>query len=623
MRTNRIIKILMICVSLSVFGCGVLNAPMQHDDYNNSNAKSEIREKAEVTKPADDIGHGKEAVPEYKLEPINGDSESWGKKIYVKSDELQGNILGYSLIRIPPNPENMYYEQDMSYLVEEEFVGKGIYISDYMCETEVFLGDILKGVLTHRGTVSEENRKYFTDYALRQLEGTDWELLDDEWELIPFAYDREYSVNPLLGGGGYYFQYSFYPDQVKVVKEETNKTDCTLYVDNDGRICEIKISFSTVPTAESRMEQWINTKGLFDNAYCEQIIRDGHPCREKLIWDFERHFRKFMMPEEVYEQENTGLLESGNVCVSAQTLADIFSYIIEKRGADVEKYKEYFGYDENYEELADTEWGVLGETWIENEGYDCFFVDRISLSGYAGFRYYFYPDFEIMDVDAAQVVVIDCNINIYNGMIDYNNIDIFPLTVEAYQAIKSDQNKNKALVVEQGKVLSGEIGIAIPVMDRQVKHVPISELNPGVLDTLSGKRKVKGDLWGFTDTAEAADYLGKKFLKDLDEGNLETGEIFQLADDKETMHSVLYEIGSFIESDWKADRRFDCFWVQFHEAAGYMHLQYYFYPERTREEQMSGRTLVVDMYVSEDGIASMEINELRVEFTDIRTERET
>lgn len=45
MRTKRIIKILIICVLLSVFGCGVLNALMQHDDYNNSKAKSEIGRK--------------------------------------------------------------------------------------------------------------------------------------------------------------------------------------------------------------------------------------------------------------------------------------------------------------------------------------------------------------------------------------------------------------------------------------------------------------------------------------------------------------------------------------------------------------------------------------------------
>lgn len=41
-----------------------------------------------------------------------------------------------------------------------------------------------------------------------------------------------------------------------------------------------------------------------------------------------------------------------------------------------------------------------------------------------------------------------------------------------------------------------------------------------------------------------------------------------------------------------------------------MHLQYYFYPQRTGEEQAKCRTLVVDMYLSEPGIESMEMNEL-------------
>lgn len=588
--------ILILCGLLLLSGCSVSNEQDGGTD-------STVVEPEEGAAEAD--------INELCTEDSENDSVSMQpleKRIYANADEVQRNILGYSLRRMPPNPENMYYEQDMPYLVEEELVGKGIYISDYMCETEVFLGNILKEVLTNRGPVSGENRKYFTDYALRQLEGTDWGLLDAAWEVEPFAYDREYSVNPLSGGAGYYFRYSFYPDQDRTVKEKTNKTDFTLYVDNEGRICEIKTSISTIPAAESGMEEWINTDGLADNTYCEQIIRDGRPCNEKMVWDFERHFRRFMTPEEVYEQENTGLLESGNVCASAENLAGIFSHIMQNRGADAERYKEYFSYDESYEEFADTEWRLLGEAWTAEEEYDCFFVDSIYSSGYAGFRYYFYPDYESMDVSEAKAVVIDCNINIYNGMIDYSYIDIFPFTIEEYQMMKQNRDKYRQLVIDQGNVLSSKVKVAIPVMDRQIEHIPVREFDPNAVDRSSGRRKVKEELWGFTDTAEAADDLGKKFLKDIDEDNLEEGAIYRFANDKEEIYSALCAIDGFGESGWKADRQYDCFWVRFNEAAGCMHLQYYFYPERTNEESVSGRTLVVDVFVSESGIENMEIN---------------
>ncbi|MDE7258734.1 MAG: hypothetical protein K2N77_05795 [Lachnospiraceae bacterium] len=550
----------------------------------------------------------KETEPAYDPEVVS-DAEQWNNRIYVTADEMQGNILGYSLIRMPPNPENMYYEQDMPYLLDEDIVGKGIYVSDYMCETEVFLGNILKEVLAGRGAVSTENRQYFTDYALQQLADTGWESLDEEWEPDPYAYDRVYCMNPVFGGSGYRFFYSFYSDKEKAAKEETNKVDITLYVDGDGKIRDIKISISTVPTEENRIEKWISMEGLFDDTYSEQVIRDGSPCKEEMVWDFERHFRRFMAPDEVYEQDNEGLLESGKVCASAEKLADIFLHVMESRGTDVEKCAEWFGYDKDFSDFADTDWTLLGEEWIAKEEYDCFFIDKIYFFGYAGFRFYFFPDFKTMGVDTASMVAIDCNVDVYEGMLCYTDIDIFPVAEEEYQAMKQKQAESRFSVVENGTVLLEKTKVAIPVLDRPVMYMPISEFDPSAVAENHSRRKVKNEIWGFTEAAEAGDYLGKKFLQDFAEDKAKAGEIYELAKDKEDIQSVLYAIGRFMDDGWKADKQYDCFCVKSNEAEGCMHLQYYFYPERVGEEHAKSRTLIVDMYLSESGIEHMEMNE--------------
>ena len=607
-KINKALNIFILFGILLLPGCGASDAPIQYGDSSVS-----IEEPKESGGIMNETTLEEDTLPIEETEPAHdpetvSDDEQWNNRIYVTADEIQGNILGYSLIRMPPNPENMYYEQDMPYLLDEDIVGKGIYVSDYICETEVFLGNILKEVLTSRGAVSTENRQYFTEYVLQQLADTDWESLDEEWEPDPYAYDREYCMEPVFGGSGNRFFYSFYPDKEKAATEETNKVDITLYVDGDGKIRDIKTSISMVPTEENRIEKWISMEGLFDDTYSEQVIRDGSPCKEEMVWDFERHFRRFMAPDEVYEQNNVGLLESGKVCASAEKLADIFLHVMESRGTDVEKYAEWFGYDKDFSDFADTDWKSLGEEWIAKEEYDCFFIDKIYFSGYVGFRFYFFPDFKTMGVDTANMVVIDCNVDVYEGMLCYTNIDIFPVTEEEYLAMKRNQAESRVPVVEKGTVLLEKTKVAIPVLDRPVMYMPISEFDPSAVAENHSRRKVKNEIWGFTDAAEAGDYLGKKFLQDFAEDNVEAGKIYELAKDKEDILSVLYAIGRFMDDGWKADKQYDCFYVKSNEAEGCMHLQYFFYPERVGEEQTKNRTLVVDMYLSESGIENMEMN---------------
>ena len=447
-----------------------------------------------IEEPEEENSFKEETEPAQEPEAVSEEAEEWKDYFHISADKLQGNILGYSLLRFSPDPESsMEYKQDRAYLLDEDMVGKGIYISDYMCETEVFLGNILKDIMISHGAVDGENKQYFTDYALQQLVNTNWESLDKEWEPDLYIYDRYYEMNPVSGGGGYRFKYFFYPNQEEIRKkemeEETNIVRITLCVDSDGMICEITTDISVESVRFARIEEGILQTGLFDeDSYGEQIIRNGSPCHEDMVWDFETYFRRFMYPDEVYEQENEGLLTSGNVCTSAESVADIFLDVMENRGADVEKYEEWFEYD--FSDFAGADWESLGEDWIVNEEYDCFFIDRISI-GWAGFQIYFYPDFQRMGVDTAKAVVIDCNIGISDGLIGYIDIDFFPIIKEEYLAVRQKQKESRILLVEKGNVLSGTTEITIPMLDRKVDYMPISEFDTDTAAVEHSSRKVK------------------------------------------------------------------------------------------------------------------------------------
>lgn len=559
------------------------------------------------------------SVAEEVLEDTSEEDEQWSKRIYVTADQLQGNILGYSLIRMPPDPlTNMYYERELPYLVDEAVMGNGIFVSEYMCETEVFLGNILKEVLAERGKISVENERYFTEYALQQLKETDWSLLDEDWEIDPYAYGRDYQLNTVFGENNYDFSYYFYPDREKTVTEETEEVNIYLSVNSSGQVYEIQTDIFTVPAEQAEIENYICMSGLFDELYQETMIQSGQVSNEKMIWDFEKHYRRFLYPDEVYEQENEGLLASGNAAASAEETGRIFIDILESRGTDIGQYEEIFSVyeDSGFWQFKNSDWGWLEENWTADEEYDCIFKDYIGYSGYVGFQYYFYPDYDALDTDVAKAVSIDCLVSIHYGEISHTSMKTFPMTREEYQRAKEikREGRESTLVVEKGNILQGKEMVALPIPGRQLSFMPVSDFQADALSYDHSERKRAGEIWGFSDVAKVAGFLGDKFLGDIQNDTVEKGEIAKLCRNEDEMSAFFNAAEKFVESGWEADEQYDCYEILQNEVAGCMHLRYYFYPRRLSIKQKSGRVMVVDMYLSEQGIESMKLNEFRMEF---------
>ena len=564
-----------------------------------------------------------EAVQNFVMaEAEDGTSKSdgqWGKRIYVTKEQLQGNILGYSLIRMPPDPlTNMYYEQEILYLVDEVTVGNGIFVSEYMCEVEVFLGNILKEVLVGRGEISSENERYFTEYALQQMKETDWKLLDEDWELDSCAYDRNYRLNTIFGENNYDFCYYFYPEREKTVTEETEKVIVDLSVNSRGQIYEIRTDILTVPAELAEQESYIRMDGLFDDVYQETMIQSGQVSNEKIIWDFEKYYRRFLYPDEVYEQKNEGLLASGNTAASAEEIGKIFIDILESRGAATGQYENMFYeyIDSDFLRAGDEEWEWLEENWKADEEYDYIFKDRVGYSGHIGFQYYFYPDYDALDTDVAKAVSIDCLVDIIEGKLSYISMGVFPMTREECQRAKDvkEESRERTLVVEKGTILWGKEMVALPVPERELSFMPVSDFQVDTLSYNHYRRERTGEGGGFSDVAEVAGFFGERFLRDIQNDTIEKGEIVKLCKDKDEMRAFFNDVEKFLEDGWEADGQYDCYEIRQNEVAGCMHLRYYFYPQRLDIEKKSGRVMIVDMYLSGKGIESMKLYEFRMEF---------
>ncbi len=550
-----------------------------------------------------------EAMSEAAIKSL--EDEVWPDKIYVTEEQLQGNILGYSLKR--NQVLDMWYEKDMPYLLDEEVVGQGVFISEYMCETEVFISSVLMDVLISHGEVDSEQKQYFTDWAIEQLALTDWDLLDEQWSPDLYAYDRNYELLYILGKSNYSFSYVFYPDKKEDVMDEVNYVNITCSVNSEGKIYEINISINKAPAESAGMEKTVNTVGLFDDSFNEIVVCDGNIYSGKILLDYEKYFKRFLYPDEEYKQSNNGLLNSGDAALSAESIGKIFNDVLEAKGKNVSQYAEWFAYDTSFTEFENNSWDYLEENWIANAEYDCVYIDNISI-GYVGFQYYFYPDYDIMNTDKAKAVIINCNVDVATGKLVYTDIRLFSMTRQEYQTIKEMHEKElqNTAVVEKGQMLAGKESIVWSIPQNELLFIPVEEFSPRVYSTDNYERKKQYELWGYSDLAEVAAYLGEVFLEDIENETVENGSLAKLLTEKVDA-SCLYSIAECAEK-WNIDKKYDCYFMRENECAGSIHLKYYFYFEKTSENYGNKNVMVIDLYISDLGVEYMQVNNFQTKF---------
>lgn len=524
----------------------------------------------------------------------------WGNEIYLPAEYYQENILenilGYTLCRT--GSRNIWYERDLDYLLEDTAVGNGVFVSEHMYETEAFIGLLLKEILTQRGEVGENRQQYFTETAAQMLRDIDWSLLDEEWEVMEHTYRTSYTLNHVFGEAGYDFFYAFGPDGKKITKEETYYVTVKLSVNSRGIIYDIWMDIDKVPTKMLRPEiEVFPTGGLFRREqFSERVITDGCVDEGKILLDYSVYFKRF---EPDYQQENCGLLASGDAAVSA---AGIRELLFRSMSGDEGAVPEYA------EGLEQIPWEDLGEGWIPERMYDCYYIDEIK-QGYVSFDYYFYPDHAAMGVEEANVAVVSCTVGITEGDIYGCGLRVFPMTQAEYAAAREGRGSEKRLLVDKGEVLSGGTDVEIPIPNEPLVYMPLSEYQVKEEAEEHYARETAGELWGFQDAADAASYLGDRFLKDFETREIHNGEIDGMCLKEQWQELDVMIEDHMLDEGWEPDRRYDCYYILENECAGCMHLRYYFYSREPDEiKQRSGKAAAVDVYLSEEGIEDIQVS---------------
>ncbi|MDE6924014.1 MAG: hypothetical protein K2P59_01955 [Acetatifactor sp.] len=538
-------------------------------------------------------------VQETEPDKSNFQIMEWSDKIYLPAEYYQENILenilGYTLCRT--GSSNIWYDRDLDYLLDDTAVGNGVFVSEHMHETEPFIGLLLKEVLTRRGEIEENRLQYFTETTVQMLEDTDWSLLDEEWEVMEHSYRTNYTLNHVFGEAGYDFFYAFGPDGKKITKEETYYVTIELSINSRGIIYDIWMEIDKVPTKNLRPEiEMYPSGGLFRREqYSERIITDGCVDEDKILLDYSVYFKRF---EPDYQQENCGLLVSGDAAVSAAGIKELLFRSMNGDEGAVPGYAE---------DLKQIPWEDLGEGWIPERMYDCYYIDEVK-QGHVSFEYYFYPDYVAMGVEEANAAVVSCTVGITEGDIYGCGLRVFPITQAEYAAARERRGSEKRLLVDRGRVLSGGTDVEIPLPNEPLVYMPLSEYRIKEEAEEHYVRETAGELWGFQDAADAASYLGDKFLRDFETREIHNGEIDEMCLKEQWQELDVIE-NHMLDEGWEPDRRYDCYCILENECAGCMHLRYYFYSRETDDtKQRSGKAAAVDVYLSEEGIEDIQVS---------------
>lgn len=529
----------------------------------------------------------------------------------TKKQEFEGNRVGYSVYN---GQASRRYKEDLPYLVEEEYVGKGIFVSEYISESEVFLGRVLQQTIEQRGEIDSELSFYFTPYAREQLMEVDWELLEENWSCQPYDYFRYYTPAYPYGELHYQFYYGFFADLGKTKPNDgmISEVWVELLVNGNGQIYYIDIRISAVSPKETGTAYYIITDPLCDDLYAEKVIESGRQ-RAGLLFDFESYYRRFMYPGEEYVEELGGFWQTGDMASGAAQLREVLVDMLESQGSAGSKYEAWGEkYFFNFDEFFNADWQAVGKGWVAAGEYDCICFDEVKELGYVKLEYYFYPDFSAMNTDEAMAAIVRGNLGVSDGILFDVTVAAFPVMREEYEEIreKKEKENRKVLLVNQGEILTGKATVNIPIPVDTLEPVPIWEYEIQLLETWYKRERIN-ELWGYTDTAGVADELAGLFYQDMQEKQTLDGRVYGLLTE-EAEDWPLMLIEDFEEAGWEMSEVYDCYYISENEVAGTLRLQYYFYPKDILQEGVYKKVLVIDVYLSEKGIEAIKSNQIRM-----------
>ena len=481
-------------------------------------------------------------------EELPSNDTEWQDKIDVLFEQIEDNILGYSLIR---TAQELSYIRDADYLIEDA-VGNGIFVSEHMAETEAFLGQLLMDALDRRGEIAQENRTYFTDWAAQQLAETNWKLLDQEWTPNKYAYDRFYTLSHIWGDVGYEFTYTIYADNASMTKPETQAAQVKLSVDDNGMICGINVDIYFVDQEHSGVFHTENTTMLYYDEYPEQIVGEGVQ------------------------------LACGDTAADAEQFGELVINALESRGEDAAYDKELFADEASFQRFLNHHWEQLENHWKANRFYDCYRIHTLQESEGIAFLYYIYPDYAEMDIETAKAITFRCYVDAKSGKITNTELSVISMTQKQYQTAKEYLGK-RILVIENGKIWGGgDAPIPVPAKTLTPMHLKDYLLESSVpknsLEKQDGSRIYTKE--------ELQPYLfGKRLWKELADG-LDPFGITKMS------------------QNWQIKEGYDCYYYNHNQRSGSNHYRYYFYWEKADEEQE--QVLLLDTWVSENEIVAME-----------------
>lgn len=272
------------------------------------------------------------ACSDGKSADIYEPEDEYRQEEYAEDDSVKDDteetvaIREYSLQR---NTESRKDIEEPEYLLEKEFVGKGVFRSENMTETDAFIAGLLMEAIGQQGRMPEGTDRYFSEQAIGQLQETDWTLLHESWVADSYFYDSHYTITWLFGNVGYDYTYSFFPDK------GTQAVNMRILVDPCGSIRTIDVDICERPEGSGVLD----VQGLFQEEYVEKVIEEGLVYQGKYLWN--------VFDTEGYSGPDVNSLPaSGDMALRGESLGEILITLLESRGEKADVYIEFFK-DEN------------------------------------------------------------------------------------------------------------------------------------------------------------------------------------------------------------------------------------------------------------------------------------